>query len=153
MRVILAFIFVVFALPAVAQQEQECRGKQAFNLGDGAYGCLEEVGTSSITTTQTRDDAASEQIRSNQVGLIRVLMFGTHGSSRQVVGSRLRTICQTFLPTFNAQATGRKFSRITVAMVWPRVANKGDFVPVTTSQVDVQVAFSNGKCRGIRFFG
>ena len=153
MRVILALIFVVFALPAFAQQERECRGKQPFDLGDGAYGCLMDVGLSTITTTRTRDDFASESSTRNQAGQIRVLMFGAHSTSKRVISPRLRAICKTFLSTLKAEQANAKFHRVIVVMIWPRVANTGDYIPVATSQEDVQLAFSSDTCRGVRYFG
>ncbi|MBV7408939.1 hypothetical protein [Maritimibacter sp. DP1N21-5] len=153
MRYILTVLVMCFALPAMAQQERECRGKQAFDLGDGSYGCLLEVGTSSITTTLTRDDGASSRSSRNAAGEIVVAMFGSHSGSRQVVRNRMLAVCRTFLPRVKQELSGRNYSRIVIQLVWPRVKNTGDFVSVSSTSVDVQPAFSNANCRGIRFFG
>ena len=153
MRVFLTIILFVLALPAAAQEERECRGKKAFTLADGAYGCLEEVGTTDITTTRTRDDGASSSTRRNSAGLIRVLMFGDYAASRQTTGNRIRNVCKTFLPDLQAAEPGVRFNRVVVVLVWPRVANPGDYVPKSDAQVAVQPGFSSGACRGVKFFG
>ncbi|WP_299554008.1 hypothetical protein [uncultured Tateyamaria sp.] len=153
MRFILTVVFVCFAVPALAQQERDCRGKQAFDLGDGAYGCLLDIGSTSITTTLTRDDGASSKSSRNAAGQIDVAMFGTFSGSRQVVGKRMRGICQTFLPTIKQELAGQRYNRIVIRLFWPRVANSGDFVPKSRSEIEVQPAFTNANCRGIRFFG
>lgn len=153
MRTLFTVLFVMMALPALAQQERECRGKQAFDLGDGAYGCLFEVGTSEITTTLTRDDGANSSARTNQTGKIEVLMFGEYNGSKRVTSARLKTICQTFLPNLRAALPDVKYSRIVLAMIWPRVENPGDFVEKSRSKVAIQPAFSSASCRGIRYFG
>lgn len=153
MRFVLMIILVVFALPAAAQQERECRGKKPFDLGNGAYGCLLDLGTTQITTTLTRDDGASSSSRRNQAGHIRVLVFGEYNGSRQVAGARIKAICNTFLPDLKAAIPDVRYHRVVVAMIWPRVANPGDFVPVSRSKVAVQPGFSSASCRGVKFFG
>lgn len=152
MRFILTVLVVCFAFPALAQQERECRGKQVFDLGDGSNGCLLEISTSAIVTTLSRDDGASSKVSRNETGRIVVAMFGAHSSSRQVIGNRMRTICRTFLPQVKEDLAGKRFNRIVIDLVWPRVANNGDFIPVSQSEIDVQPAFTSASCRGIRFF-
>jgi len=152
----IAFIplfLLLLAAPAVAQQERECRGKQAFDLGDGSYGCLEDVGTSQITTTTTRDDGASSSVRKNETGRIEVLMFGAYNGSKQVTGARIKAICQTFLPNLRAKLPDAKFYRIVVVLIWPRIENPGDYVPKSDANIAVQPGFSSAKCRGAKFFG
>ncbi|MFL4472013.1 hypothetical protein ACERZ8_19805 [Tateyamaria armeniaca] len=144
---------LLLALPAAAQQERECRGKQAFDLGDGSYGCLQEVGTSQITTTRTRDDGASSSVRKNATGKIEVLMFGEYNGSRQVTGNRIKTICRTFLPTLQAELTDLSYHRIVVVLIWPRIENPGNYVPKAEAKVAVQPGFSSAQCRGVKFFG
>lgn len=153
MRAISIILFVLLALPAFAQNERECRGRQAFDLGDGAYGCLFEVGSTSITTTMTRDDGASSKQRSNDAGLIDVAMFGAYTESKRVTSARIRTICQTFLPALQADTPGSNYHRIVVRLFWPRVENTGDMVPKDQSEIAVQPAFTSGTCRGVRYFG
>lgn len=152
MRSLLAVFLIFFALPAVAQQERECRGKQPFDLGNGVYGCLLDVGTTEITTTRTRDDGASSSTRGNVAGQIRVLMFGDYDGSKQIVSRRVSAICKAFLPNLKAELTNTKFHRVVVILIWPRVANPGDFVPVSTSKVAIQPAFSSATCRGVKYF-
>ena len=153
MRAIFITFFVLLAVPALAQNERECRGKQAFDLGDGAYGCLFEVGSTSITTTTTRDDGASSKQKSNGAGRIDVAMFGAYTESKRVTSARIRTICQTFLPALKAEAPNAKYHRIVVRLFWPRVENTGDMVPKDQSEIAVQPAFTSGSCRGVRYFG
>lgn len=153
MRALLVFLLMIFAVPAVAQQERECRGKQPFDLGGGVSGCLLDVGTNEITTTRSRDDGASSSTRDNVAGQIRVLMFGAHDSSRRVINGRITAVCNAFLPALQAEPSNKSFHQIVVVMIWPRVANTGDFVPVAQSKADVQAAYSSAKCRGVRHFG
>ncbi len=152
-RVLAVILFMICALPAVAQQERECRGKQPFDLGDGVSGCLLDVGTNEISTTRTRDDGASSSTRDNVAGQIRVLMFGAHDSSRRVINRRITAVCNAFLPTLQTELVGASFHQVVVVMIWPRVANTGTFVPVEQSKVDVQAAYSSARCRGVRHFG
>lgn len=72
---------------------------------------------------------------------------------KRVAGKRLKTICKTFLPALQAELAGQKYSRIVVAMVWPRVENTGTYVAKDVAKVAVQHGFSSAQCRGIRFFG
>jgi hypothetical protein len=141
-RAIVAMFFVCMALPAAAQQERECRGKKAFDLGDGSYGCLLEVAMSTITTTTTYDDGGSSKptSRAKQAGAIVVAMFGTQSSSNQVNSARMKTICQTFLPDLKAAHPNNRYRRIILRLVWPKTET-------------VQAGFSSAKCKGVRFFG
>ena len=152
MRPLLAVFLFVFALPAFAQQERECRGKQPFDLGSGVSGCLLDVATTEISTTRTRDDGASSSTRGDVAGQIRVLVFGAYDGSKSVVSPRVTAICKTFLPNLKAELANTKFHRIVVVLIWPRVANPGDFVPVSNSKVALQPAFSSATCRGVRYF-
>ena len=152
MRCLLTIFCLFLALPAVAQQERECRGKAAFKLGDGAYGCLYDVGTSAITTTMTRDDNASTRVRKNATGKIEVLMFGPYDGSKRVAGTRIKAVCRTFLPNLQAAIPNMRYHRIVVALIWPRVKNPGDYVSASQSEVAVQPGFSSAKCHGVRFF-
>ena len=152
MRFVLMIVLVVFALPAAAQQERECRGKKPFKLDDGAYGCLLEVGSARITTTTTRDDGASSSTKRNQAGQIQVLMFGPYNGSRQVAGSRIKALCKTFLPDLKAAQPNVRYHQVVVAMIWPRVENPGDYVAASRSKVAVQPGYSSAQCRGVRFF-
>lgn len=153
MRIFLFILFTVFAVPAVAQQERECRGKQGFNLGDGAYGCLFEAKAGSLTTTTTRDDGASQKVKSRETGFIRVAMFGNYSASRQTTGKRITAVCQTFLPNLKEAMTGKRYHRIIVALVWPRIENPGDFISKERSEVAAQVAYTSATCRGVKFVG
>lgn len=153
MRLLLAVFLIAFALPAAAQQERECRGKQPFDLGNGVYGCLFDVGTGEISTTRSRDDGASSSTRERVAGQIRVLMFGNHSTSKRVIGPRVTAVCNAFLPTLQAELPNVNFHRVVVVLIWPRVANTGDFVPVANSKSDIQLAFSSARCRGVRYFG
>lgn len=152
MRIVFTFLFLFLAFPALAQQEKECRGKQAFDLGDGAYGCLLDVGTSKIITTRTLDNGARPSTKDDVSGKIEVLMFGGYSGSKPTIGARLKTICRTFLPNLKAAVPDQKYHRITSVMKLPRVANPGDFVDKSVTEVAVQPAFSSGSCRGIRYF-
>mmetsp|Transcript_27766 Transcript_27766/g.51717 ORF Transcript_27766/g.51717 Transcript_27766/m.51717 type:complete len:154 (-) Transcript_27766:2078-2539(-) len=153
MRALLVILFMIVAVPAVAQQERECRGKQPFDLGGGVTGCLLDVGTGEITMTRSRDDGASSSTRDSVAGQVRVLMFGNHSGSRRVIGQRIASVCKAFLPTLEAELEGTRFNRVVVVLIWPRIANTGDFVPATTSKAEVQMGLSSAKCRGARFFG
>ncbi|WP_223422992.1 hypothetical protein [Tateyamaria pelophila] len=152
MRSLLAVFLLVFALPAFAQQEPECRGKQPFDLGGGVTGCLLDVGTTEITKTRTRDDGASSSTRDNTAGQIRVLLFGAYDGSKRVISRRITAVCKAFLPNLKAEMAGTRFHQVVVVLVWPRVANPGDFVPVANSKVAIQPAFSSAACRGVKFF-
>lgn len=153
MRHLFVILFLICALPAAAQQERECRGKQPFDLGDGAYGCLQKLGLGGITQTRTRDDGASSSTRNTKTGQIEVLMFGTYKGSKQATGQRIRAICNAFLPGLQAAIPNTSYHQIIVVMVWPRIENPGDYVAKDRSKVAVQPGFSNAACRGVRFFG
>jgi len=153
MRKLIAVFFILLAVPAFAQQERECRGKKPFDLGDGAYGCLQELGTTAITTTTTRDDNASSKSRRNTAGRITVLMFGDYSDSRSVISSRAKKVCRAFLADFNAENPNLRPHRIVIDLIWPRVENPGTFVPKDQAKVAVQPSFSSGRCVGVKFFG
>ena len=140
-------------MPAVAQQERECRGKQSFDLGGGTYGCLIEAGSGSLTTTTTRDDGASQTVKANETGFIQVAVFGTYSPSKQTTSKRITAVCKTFLPNVQQAMQGKRYHRIIVALVWPRVENPGDFVSKERSDVAAQVVFTNAKCRGVQYVG
>ncbi|MEO0402974.1 MAG: hypothetical protein AAF214_11415, partial [Pseudomonadota bacterium] len=82
-----------------------------------------------------------------------VLLFGEYNGSKQVTGTRMKKVCQAFLPALQAELANTKYHRIVVTLVWPRVANPGDYVPASASKVAIQPGFSSAKCRGVRFFG
>lgn len=152
MRPLLAALLFLIAVPAYAAQERECRGKTPFDFGNGVSGCLLDLGAGEITSTRTRDDGASSSSRQNVVGQIRVLLFGNYDGSKQVVRQRVSAVCKAFLPQLKAEMGDKRFHRVTVVLIWPRVANPGDFVPTATSKVAIQPAFSSSACRGVKFF-
>jgi len=153
MRTLLIVLFVAFAIPAIAQQERECCGKQSFDLGGGAYGCLLEAGFGWLTTTTTRDEGASQTVKANEKGLIQVAVLGTYGPSKQTTSKRITAVCKTFLPNVQQAMQGKRNNRIIVGLVWPRVENPGDFVSKERSDIAAQVAFTNAKCRGVQYVG
>ena len=153
MRAIFITLFVLLAVPAFAQNERACRGKQAFDLGDGAYGCLFDVGTTSITTKATRDDGASSKQIPNGAGRIDVAMFGAYTDPKRVTSARLRTIYQTFLPALQAETPHSNYHRIDVRLLWPRAENTGDMLPTDQSENAVQLAFTTDTRCGARCFG
>ena len=153
MRFLLFVLFAAFAMPALAQQERECRGKQAIDLGDGAAGCILKVDRTTITTTLTRDDGAGSKTKRNSSPLINVALFGAYSDQKPVIGNRIKAVCRAMLPQL-APSSGQVSShRIVVVLVWPRVANPGTLVPKSEAEVAVHPAYTSGKCRGVKFFG
>jgi len=138
----------LLALPAHAQQENVCRGKQPFDLGDGAKGCLLDLGSTSITTTRTRTDGGTTKpsSKSAAAGMISVALFGAYDPSKKIQSPRIKKVCRTFLPNLKAASKGASYNRVVVQLIWPAVVS-------STSAPIVQSAFSNGYCRGVRFFG
>ncbi|MEO1557315.1 MAG: hypothetical protein AAFS01_12850 [Pseudomonadota bacterium] len=153
MRILLFVLFAAFAVPAVAQQERECRGKQPIDLGDGAAGCLLEIGTTSITSTRTRDDGASSKSTRNVTGRIDVALFGAYSDNRTVISGRMKAICRSLLPQVQQELAELRYNRIVINLVWPRVENPGTFIPKSELEFAVQPAFTSAQCRGVRFFG
>ncbi|MEM6372254.1 MAG: hypothetical protein AAF727_05685 [Pseudomonadota bacterium] len=151
MRALLFPLFLLLATSAFAQQERECRGKQGIDLGDGAAGCLLELGTTNLTTTTTRDDGASQKVRKRVTGLIEVALFGAYSPSKQVTSQRIRAVCQTFLHGLQERLGDQKYSRIVIVLFWPRIENPGTFVSKDRSKVAVQPAYSSAACRGVKY--
>lgn len=141
MRLLLTCILLVLALPALAQQGNPCRGKQGFDLGDGAKGCLALIDTGSITTTITRDDGASQRSNRRQQARVVAFMSGTNSDKRSVQRKRLLAICKTALPAVQTELAGVNYNRIILVMDWR--GEGGEF----------QAGFSNAKCQGFKFFG
>lgn len=141
MRKVFFFLLLVLATPALAQQSNVCRGKQAFDLGDGAKGCIALIDTASITTTTTRDDGASS--RSNRRTQARVVaaMTGANSEKRSVIKRRMIGICKTALPAVQSELAGMRYNRIILVMDW------------RASGGELQAGFSNAKCNGFSFFG
>ena len=140
MRILIPLVCIFFALPVLAQQNP-CRGKQGFDLGDGAKGCIALIDTDSITTTVTRDDGAST--RSNRQLQARVVAFmsGANSDKRSVQRKRLLAICKTALPAVRSELAEVRYNRIILVMDWR--GEGGGF----------QAGFSSKDCRGFRFFG
>ncbi|MEP1537128.1 MAG: hypothetical protein ABJQ34_09990 [Paracoccaceae bacterium] len=152
MRKILTLIFVLFALPVFAQQEPECRGKKAFDLGDGSYGCVFEVGGTSLTHTTVRDDGASTRSNREQAGYIDVRIFGNYVASKRTAGNRMKAICKTFKADVDAVMKGQKFDSIIVRFAWLREKDSKSNAAGNRDLGIVQAAFTSSTCRGIRFF-
>lgn len=153
MRALLITIFAFLALPALAANERECRGKQAFDLGDGAYGCLIKIGVTSITTTRTRDDGASRRSSSEANVIIDTVLFGTFDRSRQVIKARTKAICRAFNEQAKKEMASVRGKKIVVQMKWPNEPPNRVVYSTTGGErfcKKVQGGFSNARCRGAR---
>ena len=153
MRKIITLFFILFAVPVFAQQERECRGKKAFDLGDGSYGCVFEVGETVLTRTTTRDDGASTKSRRNSVGFIDALVFGNYAASKVTAGNRMKALCKTFKADVDAAMKGQSYTSTIVRLVWLR---EKDLKANTSGGQDrgvAQTAITSSTCRGIRFIG
>ena len=163
MRSVVLIFLMFFAVPALAQQEPECRGKKGFKLGDGAYGCLLEIVDSSMSRTQSRSLNGGKIHSSSQTaaGLI-VAIFGDYDKSRRVTDSRLRQICKTFRGDVKAAMGGKSYRKVVVRMYWPRIAAPktrfaGQKNAIAIFRVNngplSQSAYMSQKCTGIGHFG
>ncbi|MEO9518066.1 MAG: hypothetical protein ABJH45_12985 [Paracoccaceae bacterium] len=153
MQKIITLFFILFALPVFAQQERECRGKNFFDLGDGSYGCVFEVGDTVLTRTTVRDDGASTKSRRNRVGFIDTLVFGNYTASKLTAGNRMKAICKTFKADVDAFMKGQSYSTIIVRLVWLREKDSKANAADGQDRGIEQTAFTNSSCRGIRFIG
>ena len=151
MQKMLTFLFILFALPLAAQQERECRGKKAFDLGDGAYGCVHEIGTTTLTETVYRDDGASTRSNRQSAGFIDVRIFGKYVESKRTAGNRMKAICKTFKSDVDAVMEGKRFVSIIVRFVWLNEGNSDANGQGSQDRGITQTAFTNANCRGVRF--
>ncbi|MBL4769106.1 MAG: hypothetical protein JKY94_15580 [Rhodobacteraceae bacterium] len=148
MRSVLMIFLVFFALPALAQQEPECRGKKGFTLGDGAYGCLLDIVDSSMSRSQSKALNGGEIHSSSQIaaGLV-VAIFGDYDKSHRVTNSRFRQICKAYRDEVKTAMVGTPYRKVIVRMYWLRLA-----VPNSTDPL-AQTAYMSKKCTNVGRFG
>ena len=153
MRWTLVFAFFCLALPIAAQTSSDCRGKPAFDLGDGARGCVLEFLSSGVTRTVRRDDGLSRSSSRDAV-LIRVAVYGAYTERWPVSTPRMRKICAMFRDEAQAAIDAPKLKTVIVQMQWrdtPFPANYPRHKKFR-APFPVQAAFMNGSCRAIKYF-
>lgn len=152
MRAIILILLMLFAVPALAQQEPECRGKKSFKFGDGSYGCLLKIEESGMTRSQSkRYGFGTIHSSSQSAALVIAAIFGDYDKSRRVADSRLRKICATYAGDVKKAMAGKPYSKVIVRMYWPRIAapkKQG-----SNNNPLYQQAYMSQKCTGIGHFG
>lgn len=151
MRSVILIFLMLFAVPALAQQEPECRGKKGFKLGDGAYGCLIGLGEGNMTKSTRRESDPDVRHSSSQfVAVVDVNIFGNYDKSRRVTNSRVRQICKAFSGDVKTAMVGKPYLKVIVRMFWPRIAAPKKQGSNTTPLV--QEAYMSQKCTNVGHF-
>ena len=153
MRAFLILAAFVIAGSASAQGANICQDKQAFDLGDGATGCLLEYKPTAVTKTIRRDDGLGSK-HSRDAVLIRVALFGEHTEAWSISTPRMRQICGLFLDQAKQGLGLGKVRTVVVEMRWPevkrptlRVGNR-----VMRGGTERQAAMMNRNCRAVKYF-
>ena len=139
MRALIFVSCVMLALP-VAAQAKGCKGELAFDLGGGTRGCVVKIGEGEITSTYTRDDAASSRSSRKATPLVAAVMTGPVPASRGTVKKQMLAMCKVTQAKVSEQFAGMKYHRIILFMDWRK------------SGGELQAGFSSNKCRGFQFF-
>lgn len=153
MRLVMALLVALLAVPAYAQQSAVCKGKPSFDLGNGATGCLLGVGTTSIRKTTRRDDGQSKS-SSRGAGLIHVALFGSHTEKHSIKTPRVRNMCEMFRDTLIAASPSQNLRAIVVRMDWPEatVPNGRHVRWVDGRSIRSYTASLNRSCRAVKHF-
>lgn len=153
MRTLIVLVTFCLALPALAQQSAECRGKQTFDLGAGTTGCLLEVRQTKVTKTVRRDDGLGSS-HSRGAILIKVALLGEYTEAWPTMTPRMRQICNLFLEQAKQQLGATSVRTVVVEKTWPNVA-----WPASTPRYKTirwrtprQAAMMNRNCRAVKYF-
>lgn len=139
MRSLVFTSFALFALP-LAAQAQTCRGIQAFDLANGAKGCVVSMETNRITTTITRDDGANTRQFAKAQPLVGAVMSGPVPANKSVVKKQMVAMCKLTQDRVHSQFADLDYNRVILVMDWREAGGT------------LQAGFSSAKCRGFKFF-
>ncbi len=140
MRTLMALIFAMSALPAVAQSNP-CKGRTVIDVGHGGKACIYLIDESDFTWTRTRDDFASTQKHTSSQPRVAASMLGTASTNKGVLSKQMVNLCKAALNDVQTQFSGTKYNRIMLYLDWRQ------------SGGEIYGGWSNAKCRGFRFFG
>jgi hypothetical protein len=149
----IAIGFLVLSGPAFAQNHPECRGKEMFDLGGDAYGCMRAIEKSSVISSQRRGiGSGSLTVSRNETtsATIGVYAFGKYTDNFQKSNARLRQICKMYKGAAHKMMAGQDYKNISVILFWPELKTKGNWGQVVEK---TQGGSMNLNCKQLRNFG
>ncbi|WP_415403713.1 hypothetical protein [Tateyamaria sp. SN3-11] len=151
-RYLLAIVLMCLALPAMAQQQSVCRGKQSFKLSDGSSGCLLGAGESTIKRSVLRDGQISKT-NTRGAATIGVAMFGQFNPKWRVSTPRMKEVCTLFSDAAIKSVPNGNPKSIVVQMIWPDVPNPSKHKHLLRkSRFANQTAYMSKSCRSVNYF-
>lgn len=139
MRTLLALIFVMSALPAVAQSNP-CKGRTVIDVGGGGKACIYLIDGSDLTWTRSRDDGARERKRTSVQARVAANLMGDGELDKSVLKQQFINLCKAALSDVQAQFADTKFNNIML------------YLDRRHSGGEVYGGISSAKCRGFRYF-